>query len=182
MWCFRTARNAAVLGLSTAILLAGCGFRPMNSPQSNGAGHPELAAVSVAPIADRVGQQLHNRLLDLLNPRGRPAAPRYGLTVQLTESTEQIGFRKTELATRGNLRLRANFTLYDISNRQTLLSNTRTVVSSYNILQADYATLVAEEDARTSATRELADEIRAALAIHFAARDDEARQGKTPPG
>lgn len=152
----------------------------MNSPQGDGAGHPELAAISLTPIADRVGQQLHNRLLDLLNPRGRPAAPRYGLDIQLTESTEQIGFRKTELATRANLRLRATFSLYDLQSRRTLISTNRSVVSSYNILQADFATLVAEDNARTSAVREMADEIRAALAVYFAARDDEARQNKSP--
>ncbi len=182
MWCSKSAYSAAVLCVLTAIVLSGCGFRPMNSPQGNGAGHPELAAVSVAPIADRVGQQLHNRLLDQINPRGRPVSPRYGLNIQLTESIEQIGFRKTELATRATLRLRAVFSLYDMSNRQTLLSNSRTVVSSYNILQSDFATLTAEDDARTSATREMADEIRAALVVYFAARDDDVRQGRTPPG
>ncbi len=181
MWCSERTRIAAALVVLIATLLSGCGFRPMNSPQGSGAGHPELAAISVTPIADRVGQLLHNRLLDLLNPRGRPVSPRYGLNIQLSESIEQIGFRKTELATRANLRLYAVYTLYDLTSRQTLVSNKQSVVSSYNILQADYATLVAEEDARSTAARELADEIRVALAVYFAARDDEARQGKTPP-
>jgi LPS-assembly lipoprotein len=165
-----------------AILLAGCGFRPMYSPGGDGAGHPELAAISIEPIPDRVGQQLHNRLLDLINPRGRPVQSRYILKTELTETIEEIGFRKTELATRANLRLRANFALYDVTKPKALLTSSRLVVSSYNILQADYATLVAEEDARNSATREMADEIRTALAIYFAARDDDIRQGKAPRG
>jgi len=181
MWCSRP-RAVAVLPFIVALaaLLAGCGFRPMNSPGGQGAGHPDLAAISIAPIPDRVGQLLHNRLLDLLNPRGRPSAPRYKLTVQLTETIEEIGFRKTEVATRANLRLRTTYILTDAVTQTSVTVGSRTVVSSYNILQSDYATLVAEEDARTSATREAADEIRTALAVYFAARDDDIRQGKAP--
>ena len=172
---------AATATLLIVFLLVGCGFRPMNGLQGEGASHPELAAVSVAPIADRVGQQLHNRLLDLINSRGRPTSPRYILKVQLSETIEEIAFRKTELATRANLRLRASVALYDATASQLLLTTSRTVVSSYDILQSDFATLAAKEDSRSSATREMADEIRAALAVYFTARDENIRQGKTPP-
>jgi LPS-assembly lipoprotein len=153
----------------------------MYGPSGEGAGHPELAAVTIAPIADRVGQQVQNHLLDLINPQGKPAQPRYLLKVQLTESIEEIAFRKTELATRANLRLRAIVSLYSVGGGDPLLTNSRTVVSSYNILQSDYATLAAQEESRSSAAREMADEIRTTLAVYFASRDDEARRVKAAP-
>ena len=172
MWCFRTWRyGTGAIALLTCVLLAGgCGFRPVYGTGPQGETASALVSIDVEPIADRVGQILHNHLLELLNPRGKPDRPRYRLSVSLKESIERIAFRKTEVATRANLWLRASFVLHGAED-QRVLDGLRAVVSSFNILQSDYATLAAERDARERAARQLAEELRVLLAARLTVFD-----------
>lgn len=165
MWWFRT-----VSLLACVLVLAACGFRPLYSGQADGEESAELAAVRVQPIADRVGQLLHNHLLDLINPRGRPPRPRYTLKIQVTEGIQHLAVRKSELSTRANLRLSASYSLLPTGGATPVMQGTSSVVSSYNILKADFATLIAEKDARARAAREVAQDIRARLAVYFQQR------------
>ncbi len=119
------------------------------------------------PIADRIGQQLHNLLLDKLTPLGPPAAERYVLRVTLSESLQSLAVRKDDVATRANLILRASFTLVRAQDDFTLLSNSAISANSYNFLREEFATLSAENDARARAVRELSDEIRTRIAIYL---------------
>ena len=168
MWWYRS-----LIILICAAVLGACGFRPLYGDYDEGGGSAHLALVKVAPIADRVGQQLHNHLLDLINPYGRPTHPRYLLEVRLNEGSQQLAVQKSELATRANLNLSVSFSLYSINGDELLLTGTSFVVSSYNILKADFATLIAEKDARARATREMAQDIRARVAVFLVQREAE---------
>ena len=114
----------------------------------------------------RVNQtQLHNHLLDSLNPFGRPQKARYQLEVTLTESKQELAVRKTALATRANLRFQATFSLrLRGTPGKAVFSGDSRIVASYNILTADYATLIAERNARERAVREISAEITNRLA------------------
>ncbi len=149
------------------LLLGACGFRSLYGTDATADAPGELATIKVNPIADRLGQQLRNNLLDLLNPRGRPANPRYFLTVRLDQSTQRLAIEKDAFATRANLRLLANFSLHDQDSREIVLSGKSLMVSSYNILDSEFATLMAEKDAKARAARELAHDIRTRLAAFF---------------
>jgi LPS-assembly lipoprotein len=162
MWWFRTLSL-----LACAVVLAACGFRPLYGNSAGSEASADLASVGIAPIADRIGQQLHNHLLELINPRGRPLQPRYTLRVRLSEGIEHLAVRKSELSTRANLRLVASFSLSPAGGATPLVEGSSVVVSSYNILKADFATLIAEKDARARAAREIAQDIRARLAVFF---------------
>ncbi len=153
--------------LFVVLLLGACGFRSLYGTDATGDAPGDLATIEVNPIADRLGQQLRNNLLDLLNPRGRPANPRYFLTVQFEQSTQRLAIEKDAFATRANLRLLANFSLHDLDSRETVLSGKSLMVSSYNILDSEFATLMAEKDAKARAAREIAHDIRTRLAAFF---------------
>ena len=170
------ARTAAgVLALALVLTLSACGgFRPLYGKAQ---GRPSAAAVSLAatqilPIEDRIGQQLHNNLLDLMNPRGRPAAPRYRLSVGLSTSTASTGLSKSAYATRAELRATASFTLVDVATAKTLLAGSRKIVTGYDILDSEYATLVSEQDAERRSARELAFAIQNQIAVFFLGRAD----------
>lgn len=165
MWWFKTLSL-----LASAVVLAACGFRPLYGGQEGSEASAELASVKVLPIADRVGQQLHNQLLDLINPRGRPRQPRYTLKILVNEGIEHLAVKKSELSTRANLRLSASYSLQSAGDTTPLMQGSSVVVSSYNILKADFATLIAEKDARARAAREMAQDIRARLAVYFLQR------------
>ena len=147
-------------------MLTGCGFRPLHSPKS-GASAANLAEIRIEPIANRIGQQFHNLLLDKLNPNGPSLAPSYALHVSLTEDRQNLAVRKDTVATRANLIMRASFSLVRIGDDALLMNNSAISVNSYNILNEEFATLSAENDARVRAVRELSDTIRTRVAIYL---------------
>ncbi len=155
---------AAALAL---LLLAGCGFRPLYAEREAGSNVDLLAATKIELIADRVGQELHNDLLNRINPLGRPSDPRYRLEVELSESIEKLALRKDESATRANLRLYAAYKLFDVETGKPIFSGNSRSTSSYNILQSTFATRAAEAAARRRAIRLIGDDIHLRLGLFF---------------
>ena len=133
----------------------------------------QLALIQIQPIKDRIGQYLHNDLLNSLNPMGKPTNPLYSLNVNLEEQSSNLGVKKSAVVTRGNLRVTATFTLSEIVNsnsgieNKNLLTATVMSISSYDIPQAQYAALAALKDARTRALGEITENIRTRLGIYF---------------
>ncbi|WP_282604773.1 LPS assembly lipoprotein LptE [Pelagibius sp. Alg239-R121] len=170
-------------GLLTATLIAslaltGCGFQPLNSQDSaaasgsvnaagNGSTLNELAAIRIAPLSDRAGQEMHNLLRDRLNPAGQPTAPKYELQVRLTESIREVAFESDETATRADLSIVAIYQLRRSDNQKMVSTGRSRSVSSYNILEKQFASTISEADARSRTLRDIADDIRIRLAAHF---------------
>ena len=163
MWSFRTISFLFVLGL-----LGACGFRPLYFDRTAGGVPSELAIIKVEPIPDRIGQQLHNHLLTALNPRGLSQRPRYNLQILVKESTSSLAVNKSAFATRANLIVNVNYRLTTPAGGKTLFSAKSSITVSYNILDSEFATLMAEKDARARAVREVSDDIRIRLGVFLA--------------
>lgn len=159
--------TSLAMPLALLIGLGACGFRPLYSERHNVGVTAELAATRIDLIADRTGQKLHNFLLDRFNPKGLAARPRYGLKVTVQTRRRELGIRKDETATRANLTLTARYTLRDWRTNRSLYQGTSSSANSYNILEADFATLAALNDATTRAARELSEKIKTRLSIFF---------------
>ena len=153
--------------LALLIGLGACGFRPLYSERHNAGVTAELAATRIDLIADRTGQKLHNFLLDRFNPKGLADRPRYGLRIKVLIHRRELGIRKDETATRANLTLTARYTLRDWRTNRSLYQGTSSSTNSYNILEADFATLAALNNATTRAARELSEKIKTRLSIFF---------------
>ncbi|HEC14767.1 MAG TPA: hypothetical protein ENI72_03320 [Rhodospirillales bacterium] len=158
--------------MGALLFLGACGFRPLYGQSGGQTALSDLSSIRIEPIADRLGQELHNNLLDLLTPQGRPQKPRYSLKIKLSQSKKTLAVQKSAFATRANLIIRAVFSLSAVgvgaaATEEVLLSGESSIISSYNILDSDFATVIAERNARTQAVRELADNIRIRLAVYF---------------
>ncbi len=152
-----------------AALLSGCGFKPLHyrggaetSPVVE-----KLGAIYIYPMQDRTGQQMHNLLRDRLNPGGQPTDAAYGLKVFLAETLLELNIRQDATATRTNLTVEANFTLYDLDSGEALYSGSSRSTNSYDILENQFATSVAEADARKRSLRVLSDAVKTRLAVYF---------------
>lgn len=164
-----------ILGLS----LAGCGFQPLNSSNTNPAAGAsgaqirsnstlsELSAIRIAPLSDRPGQEMHNLLRDRLNPSGQPSAPKYQLELRLTESIRELAFESDETATRADLSITANYRLRRVDTQKILHTGQSRSISSYNILERQFASTISESDARSRTLRDIADDIRIRLGAYF---------------
>lgn len=158
-------RLVASAPILAAMLLAGCGFSPMYARDS--AAVAELAAVSVDPIEERIGQILRNELIDRLTPRGDPPSPRYHLNITITESRAALAVQSDTNITRFNLRLTVEFSLVDVATGEELYHDTTVAIGSYNAVQSDFATLVAEQDSTRRAARKAGEDIHTLLRVYF---------------
>jgi LPS-assembly lipoprotein len=170
------ARCVAAVAL-IAGLAGGCGFRPLYATDAvagdaaSPAAREELAATEVAPIADRSGQILRNELVFLLGAAGKAPAARYSLGVALTETLSTVAVRITGLATRADLRLKARYTLTDLATGAVLTEGQADAVGSFDLLENEFATLIAGRYTREQAARRLARLLHMRLAAFYGTRE-----------
>jgi len=165
MWWLRYFPRTMVL-LALMTLLSGCGFRPLylkgkHNPQ------PDLTAVEIRPIVDRKGQILRNLLLDQLMPKGPSAHPAYVLDVTVDFSLTSLGIRRNDRATRALMKVTATYSLRRKQDEAKLFSGTSQASSGYDILDSDFATLVAEKDALQHSMETIAQDIKLRLSFLF---------------
>ncbi len=166
---------AAIAG---CLLLGGCGFHPLYAvpDMPNGAMQADLRAIYVEPVPERLGYQLRNQLIDLLDGQGEPAGARYHLRVTLSTKSEAIGVQSqtapggiTQTAiTRYNDKITADYELVDSKTNAVVTRGVETGLTSYNVLSSPYATLAVQQDADRRAAEDIADRIRIDLAVWFA--------------
>ncbi len=165
MWWLRYFPQTMVL-LVLVTLLSGCGFRPLHlkgkqNPQS------DLTAIEIRPIVDRRGQILRNLLLDQLTPKGPSAHPAYVLDVTVYFSLRNLGIRDNDRATRSLMKVTATYSLKRKQDEAMLFSGTSQANSGYDILDSDFATLVAERDAMRNSLETIAQDINLRLSFLF---------------
>jgi LPS-assembly lipoprotein len=160
------------------LLLSGCGFRPLYAvPDTpNGSMQSTLRAIYVEPVPERLGYQLRNRMIDVLDGQGEAGGARYRLKLTLTTKSEAIGVQSqtttggiTQTAiTRYNDTLTVHYELSDARSGSVVTKGVETGLSAYNVLTSPYATLAVQQDADRRAAEDIADRIRIALAVWFA--------------
>ena len=165
MWWLRYFPRTMVL-LVLVTLLYGCGLRPLylkgkQNPQ------PDLTAIEIRPIVDRKGQILRNLLLDQLMPKGPSAHPAYVLYVTVDVSLTNLGIRRNDRATRALMQVTATYSLKRKQDEAQLFSGTSRASSGYDILDSNFATLVAEKDALQHSMETIAQDINLRLSLLF---------------
>lgn len=172
-WAIKPLFTALII--LTSILLGSCGYTALYDQRAGTSFsvQRQMELIKIQPIKDRIGQYLHNKLLFKLNPKGKPADPRYTLNVKLEEQSSNIGVKKSAVVTRGNLKISATFTLSKIVkmkpgiDTKKLLTATVISISSYDIPQAQYAALASLKDAQARALREITENIKTRLGVYF---------------
>lgn len=168
----KAAQVIAVLGL--ALGLAGCGFHPLYATP-HGSMRQDLGSIYVEPVPDRLGYELRNSLIDVLDAPAVSAGAAYRLRLTLAEKSDAVGVQSqtfgtvTQTAiTRYNDRLTVEYELADAATGAVVTRGAETGLSAYNVLASPYATLVAQQDADRRAADDIADRIRIDLAVFFA--------------
>ncbi len=159
-----------ILVVLIVAVLAGCGFRPMHATFADGAVADELAQVYIAAIPDRVGQRLRNDLLDRMTPKGVPAKNAYRLEVNLTSTRPPTALSTSDLATRRNYSLTARFTLTSSDGKKRLMSGQYRALTSFDIVDSEYATLASHDYAEKLAAAQVADVIFTKVSLYFTSK------------
>ena len=166
-------RRILLAGAAAPLLaLAACGFRPLYAtPEADDAVSGELAAIRINQIGEgterRVGQILRNELIDRLTAGVGPQPHRYTLIVEIEQRTSALQIQTTDTVTRYNLVLRAKFWLRDATTNRVLHQGTARSIGSYDVVESEYATLVAEQETARDAARDLSGTLANILALYF---------------
>jgi LPS-assembly lipoprotein len=163
-------RRAVVL--VALLALTGCGFHPLYGG-ANGGMQATMASIYVEPVPDKLGYELRNKLIDLLDGPGTPAGAQYRLKLSLTTMTQGIALQNDATITRYNDTLTVTYVLTDIAGKA-VTQGTETGLSAYNVLpsgpSANYGTLAGQQDADRRAAEDIAERIRLDLNVFFAKR------------
>jgi len=173
----RAVGMALGLGLAS---LGGCGWAPLYADPEAGPADAELRAIKVAPIPERIGQNLAQALRQTLNPTGEPTPQRYLLRITLQTLRQDLGVQTQGFGTRGRLDASAYFYLSDSTTNTLLRSGFTHVAESFDILANGYSDIVAEDDARTRAVEELRRDIVNRLTVFL--QRQAAERATKPPG
>ena len=159
-----------VLGLGLGGALAGCGFRPIHSPVSEGGTGAELAAVYVGILPDRPGQLFRQAMQERLSNESG-TAQRYELRAILAIGGEGIAIQPGNIATR--IRLTGNVAWSLIAwdpARTALTSGNARIMDGFNIFNNQYfAADMENEQVQRRMVNGLADQVVTQLAIWFRA-------------
>jgi LPS-assembly lipoprotein len=165
MWFCKTVTLILVVGIFQA---AGCGFKPLY--RTSGVEKDvvnQFSLIQIAPIKNRVGQQLRNILQDKITPKGTPRNPVYRLIVTLRETRDNLVILKNATSTFAKIRLRASFKLMNVSSKRSVVNGAATSIAVFNISESEYANIKAEASAKSHAAEEISEVIRTRLALFF---------------
>jgi LPS-assembly lipoprotein len=128
----------------------------------------ELAAIQIDLIKDREGQMLRNELLDRFQPAGAAPKALYGLSVGLTTTRIGLAINRDETGSRANLIIYADYTLRNLDNSEVLFKGRNRAITSYNILDSEFANTSSDADAVRRAVLDLAEQITTRVAVTLA--------------
>jgi len=147
--------------------ITACGFTPVYHQNSQSQTRDYLSLIEVASIGGKRGMQLRNWLKTRISPAGSEQAPRYLLSIDLNSSTEAVLIQLNNTATRQNLKISAAFTLMNISTGMPVYTGKAVSVGSYNVVESEFATIAAENNAAKRVAREIGEEILDLLVVFF---------------
>ena len=153
--------------LGFALMLGGCGLRPLYSGGQSGAVATSLSSIRVGPIPERGGWLVRNALVDRLG--GESASPAYRLEVELDDDVTGFGIRGDSGVTRERRTLRARYRLVELATGGVVLDATAGSDAGIDVVSSEYATIAAEQSALERLSTVVADQIVARLAL-FASR------------
>ena len=153
------------LYLIAFFMFSSCGYEPIYSKNINT--NKELLSISIKNIKNRPGQILRNTLLNQLNPERERVIIKYRLIIEISESSTSLGYRRDRSATRTDLEVTAKYLLKNVKNDEIILKEDVKSISSFDVVESVYATLVAEKDAREKSLKIISDNIYTNLVIFF---------------
>lgn len=150
-----------------SLLLMSCGFRPLyEAGGSADAMRAYLATVEVAPIPDRLGQIMHNQLMDRLNANSAD----FRLNVSLEQNTRGFGLRDDASVSQEELTITARMTLVKLDGEEVVIEEAMRARTAYDVVLSDFATLTQREDSARRLVLDLAERIERRLALYFSER------------
>lgn len=160
-------RAPITLLLAAALVLAGCGYRPLYGTSSETAGvAATLSSVSIPEADDRVGQLIRNDLMSSM--RAGKGEEKYTLLLKPVVKRNGVIEKPQPNVTRQSITLAVSYELVDRSNGDVVHTGKTFSQASFDVIRQPFADLQAETNATERAVHEVSADIRTRLAAYFA--------------
>ena len=168
-------RRVAVAGvlIGSALMLGACTWQPLYSTSGRadtGMASSPLSQVSVAPVETRVGQQVRNHLIFLMQGGRDARETRYRLQMRVASiRNEYAAVENIRDFTAGSITVTASYDLIDTTTNTRVSGNSRVATATYDRTSQSFANDRAARDAENRAAREAAEQLRLAIAADLKA-------------
>lgn len=157
--------------LLSVLILSACGFSPMygkNASMNDLSIKANLDQISIDVIPNHEGQFLRNLLIDRFYINGYPTSPKYNLSVAtLAEKIKNFDVTVNDEATRRQLEISTIMRLIDARTNAVIMTRPLYSITSYNVLESEYSTVVTEQSAREAALGDLARQIEQQIVLYL---------------
>jgi LPS-assembly lipoprotein len=161
------SRLATTLLMVAALVLAGCGYRPMYGSSATSPGVAgSLSSISIPEPTDRTGQLIRNELISSMQT-GR-GEDKYMLNLTTTLADNGVILDKQPSVGRQAILITTSYELVDRSTGKILTKGTTFARVPYDVVRQPFADMQAQKDATERAAREVGADIRTRLAAYFA--------------
>lgn len=159
------SRTSLLICLGLSMLLASCQVRPLYDDTA--ATRENLGAIAYSDADDQVELEVRNQLIFMTGGgAGEPVAPQYRVDLKVdSDLTGVMLEQSSDTARAGRVTVSADYTLERLSDNTVLKAGHRQAVSLVDFPAQEFAKLRAVRDAENRAARELAELIRADLAM-----------------
>ncbi len=162
-----TKISRSCIAIFAVLFLSACQFQPLYGERTPGQGGG-LEQVGVASVDSRVGQQVRNHLLFLLN--GGFASSEKTHEARLRVSYNNIlsaSLPSVADSTAGTVTVNVSYDLVDLATNEIIASGSRDATASYDRTGQVLANNRATRDAENRAAKEAAEVLRLAIASHI---------------
>ena len=153
------------LCLLAVLALGACQFQPLHGSANSSSANGNLASIGVASVNTRVGQQVRNNLLFLLNGGNDLAEKTHEARLRVSSNNRNLNsIRGVADSTSGTVTVSVTYDLVELSSGEAIASGSRQAIASYDRTGQVFANKRALRDAENRASREAAEAIRLAIA------------------
>ena len=159
------AFSSKIVALFLVAALSACQFQPLHGSNSNSTVSGGLASVGVSQVNSRVGQQVRNHLLFLLNGGGPAVDKTHEARIRVSWNNKLLAAIPTVRdTTSGTVTVTVSYDLVDNATGNIIKSGQRKAIASYDRTGQVFANNRAERDAENRAAKEAAEALRLAIA------------------
>lgn len=156
----------AIILLFAALVLAGCGYRPLYGSSAETAGvAATLSSVSIPEAEDRVGQMIRNDLISSM--QAGKGEDKYSLLLKPVVKKSGVIDRPQPSTTRESITLAVSYELVERSSGTVVNQGKTFSQASFDVIRQPFADLQAETNATERAVHEVSADIRTRLAAYF---------------
>ena len=168
-----TRRRAGVRGflfaLAAAFALAACTVQPLYGPTVGGGQvQATLTRIDVAPVKDRVGQQVRNTVIFQMTGGRAIQDPLYRMTLSVSSKEIDLGITNIDASPSYSVQVAATYTVVRIDTGEEILRNPSRASAAYNRSNQEFANTRARIDAENRAAATVGNDIATRVAAAIA--------------